>query len=247
MGSSGVLLFGMVCAILFSAAFLQGVTGFGFGMVAMALLPFVMSARLASVVVAFMALVNTGYLTWQLRKSVNWRILLPLLAGATFGVPIGVYALKTFPESLLKRLIGFAILGYCAYYTWSTLRASPWSRELPSWWRFPIGVVAGAFGGAVNVGGPPVILYIYSQPWSRDLIRATLVTYFALVTALKIALLFAQQMVTTETVSYLVSVPVIWAGSSLGLWIGRRMKAVYFQTIVIGALTFLGLLLLIRG
>lgn len=244
---AGAVFIGVVAAILFVGAFLQGVTGFGFGMVTMALMPFVIGARVSSIVVAFLALTNTGYLTWRLRRSVNWRVLAHLLSGALFGVPIGVYALKTLPDSALKRLIGFAILFYCIYYAWRTFREGRPGRGLPAWTRFPVGIVAGVFGGAVNVGGPPVILYVYSQPWARELIRATLVTYFACVTAMKIALLFAQRMVEPTHGAYLFAVPVIWAGSRCGLWVGGRLKPRHFKTFVLVTLSVLGTLLFVRG
>jgi len=247
LAGSDARLVGVVAAILFTGAFLQGLTGFGFGMVTMAMMPFAMGARISSIVVAFLALINTAYLTWHLRKSVDRDVLFSLLIGAAGGVPIGVYALKTLPDIALKRLIGFVILLYCAFEGWRTFRDRPPKRGLPSWMRFPIGFVAGILGGAVNVGGPPVILYAYSQPWTRERVRATLVAYFACITGIKVVLLFAQRMVEPSSLVYLAAAPVIWLGSRCGLWVGTRLRPRLFRTLVLVVLAALGTLLFLGG
>lgn len=237
----------VVAAILFLGAFLQGVTGFGFGMVTMALMPFVVGARTSSVVVSFLALMNTAYLSWRLRRWVDWGILAPLFAGAAIGVPLGVYALRTLPESALKRLIGGALFLYGAHRAWRTLRRKRKVWSLPAWTRFPVGLVAGVLGGAANVGGPPVILYAYSQPWKRALTRTTLVTYFAGTTLMKITLLFAQGMVESSHLGILLAIPVVWGGSRLGLWVGGRLEPRPFEIFMLGALSLLAVVLVVQG
>ena len=233
-------------AIFFLASCLQGLTGFGFGMVTMALLPFLMSARSASILVAVLVLFNTGYLTWRQRAHVDWRIVGQLFVGSIVGVPLGVHILRVFPESGLKRLIGAGILLYSAYYTWQTFSQREPRKEWPKWTRLPIGFVAGILGGAVNVAGPPVILYFYSQPWDPNRIRALLVAYFFTLTAMKNVLMFAGGMVPTSTLLYVGILPLIWIGSRFGLYVGQRIEPFWFRRLVIVALTVLGLLLM-RG
>lgn len=236
-----------VGAILFIAACLQGMSGFGFGMVAMSLLPFVISARTASVVVAFMALSNTLYLAWRVRRTIDFKLVSHLLIGSAVGVPIGVYALRVMPDDMLKRLIGLSILGYCIYLMVRKFRRRPPGPGLSLRWRVPVGLTAGMLGGAINVGGPPVILYLYSQPWDRELIRATLIAYFVLTTILKVAFVSVGGLVTRDMAVYALGFPVIWAGGGLGLWLGRRLRQSHFDLFIAGSLALLGALLLIGG
>lgn len=242
---SGVVF--VVAVILFVGAFLQGVTGFGFGMVTMALMPCVMGARTSSIVVVFLASMNAVYLSWRLRRWVDWGILAPLFAGAAVGVPLGVHALRVLPEFALKRLIGLTLLLYCAYRGWRMFRGERIERSLPAWTRFPVGLVAGVLGGTANMGGPPVILYVYSQPWTRELIRTTLVTYFAGATLMKIVLLVVHGMVNVSHLGILLAMPIVWVGSRLGLWVGGRLKPRPFEIFTVGVLSLLAGILVVQG
>jgi uncharacterized membrane protein YfcA len=243
----GAVGFALAAAIFFLSAVQQGVTGFGFGMVAMSLLPFVIGGRTASIVGAFLALANTGYLSWRLRHSVEWRVLGILLLGAVIGVPVGVYALDALPERLLTRLIGFAVVSYAMYYGGREVLPDRPGRRLSMWWAWPAGVLSGALGGATNVGGPPIIFYAYHQPWSRETVQATLVAYFALISAVKVALLLLGGLVDASVAAYFWLMPLVWAGGTLGLRLGRRMAPVHFRTVVVCVLGVFGLLLLVRG
>ncbi|GIX07005.1 MAG: hypothetical protein KatS3mg115_1408 [Candidatus Poribacteria bacterium] len=234
----------IVYGVVLLSSVLQGFGGFGFGMLAMSLLPFVLSVRTASVLIALLALFNTGALAWQQRRSVAWRPVGMLLSGSLLGVPLGVWFLDTWPEGPLKRLIGVAVLLYCGYAAWREHRGAIPAREWSTLWCFPIGLTAGILGGAVNTGGPPVIFYIHSQPWKPEQMRATLVVYFFAVTIIKDALLFAQNMVPWEMIVFAGTLPLIGIGGRLGLLLGRRTPPLLFRRIVLVILCGMGLLLL---
>ncbi|MDA1191715.1 MAG: sulfite exporter TauE/SafE family protein [Candidatus Poribacteria bacterium] len=239
-----LLFYASVYGIFLGSAFLQGLTGFGFGMVSMALLPFVMPAYDASILGALLVLFNTAYLTWRQRHSVEWKTVLTTFAFAMVGVPLGVYVLVVFDETLLKRLIGGAILSYVAYYLWRARYGSEVARGLSPYWRAPVGLLAGVLGGAVNVAGPPIIFYLFSQPWKPERIRASLVAFFWLLTTTKLILLFSRQMVPSSMFVFLPIIVVVWFGSRFGLWVSRRISPELFRRAVIASLVVLGILLI---
>lgn len=97
------------------------------------------------------------------------------------------------------------------------------------------------------MGGPPVILYVYSQPWTRELIRTTLVTYFAGATLMKIVLLVVHGMVNVSHLGILLAMPIVWVGSRLGLWVGGRLKPRPFEIFTVGVLSLLAGILVVQG
>ncbi len=237
----------LIGAIFFVSAFLQGMAGFGFGMVSMAMLPFLITAREASIIVAPFAALNTIMLLWTLRRQVHLPALWRLLVGAAVGVPIGVHALTFLPDTVLRRTIGVVLLAYCLYQVWRRRAEPDRATAISVWWGMPLGLLAGAIGGAVNVGGPPVVVFLYLQPWKRDQVRATLCAFFMFVASLKVALLLKGGMLPTSPSLYAVVVILMWVGGMIGLRLGGRPSKQRFTATALLMLAVLGVTLLIKG
>jgi len=248
-------LVGIAVALLL-AGLLQGMTGFGFALVSMATLPFLIGARAASVIVPPFAVLNTLALLWSLRRHINVAWLWRLLLGAAIGVPMGVYLLTSLPDVILRRFIGVVLLGYCASEVWRGRAGGTDTRGSSAWWSLPLGWLAGLISGAVNAGGPPVVVYIYRQPWKRDAIRATLCAFFMCVALYKTALVFgALSDVATPTKGgmllrsptlYLTAGPAMWFGGFVGLRLGSRLSRDRFTAYVLVALAGLAVMLFVK-
>jgi uncharacterized membrane protein YfcA len=164
-------------AALTLAGFVQGALGFGFGMVAMALLPLVLSVKEASplVVIFTLPIVIIAFCVYW--RHFQWRDGWLLVLGTCIGVPLGVQLLAVASGAVLLRLLGGVLLVFAAYELLSHRR--PHMRiELPHWCAAPIGVLSGATSGAFNAGGPPLVAYAYAQPWSKERIVALLQVVF---------------------------------------------------------------------
>src|SRR5437762_11827302 len=85
----------------FAAAFVTGLVGFAFGIVAAAVwLHFLSPAQAAALIVAF-GLIVQGVSVWKLRRAIKWPRLMPFLLGGVIGVPIGAELLRwTAPGTL---------------------------------------------------------------------------------------------------------------------------------------------------
>jgi uncharacterized membrane protein YfcA len=98
-------------------------------------------------------------------------------------------------------------------------------------WLF--GFVAGIFGGAYGMNGPPLVIYGSLRRWSPEHFRATLQGYF--LPASLVGLLgywLAGLWVRDVTHYYLLSLPVALAAIVLGRWINRRIEAHSFLVCV---------------
>ena len=92
------------------ANFVLGLVGFGNGLVAMALLPFLMSPVTAIAVLTIYTVALSTAIFVPLRRHVRPRPVLDMLAGTVLGVPVGVWVLRVFPISTLNRLIGATLV-----------------------------------------------------------------------------------------------------------------------------------------
>lgn len=179
---------GMVLSVLVIslAGFAQGLTGFGFGLVAIALLPLVMNLKEAVTLTALLNLVVCIKTFLSIRAHYSWRQGRDLVVGACLGVPVGVYMLVQVDEVLLLRVLGGLMLLFSAAEL-ILARAQP--LRLSSRLGLPFGVVSGGLSGAFGVGGPPAIAFTYSQAWSKEQVVAVLQVVFGLSALLRLLLL----------------------------------------------------------
>ena len=168
------------------AGFTQGVTGFGFGLVAMPLLPLLMGLKEAVALTVLLNLIVCGMMLLSVRAHYSWRQGLGLVAGACLGVPLGVYALVRLDPALLLRVLGGVMVVFALN---ELVLARSASARLSPRFGFPLGVVSGGLSGAFNMGGPPAIAFCYSQAWTKEHAVAVLQVVFGLSTLMRLVLL----------------------------------------------------------
>src|SRR5262249_8320620 len=157
------------------ANFVLGLVGFGNGLVAMALLPFLMSPVTAIVVLTIYTIVFAIVIFVPLRQHLLPIPVLDMLAGTVIGVPAGVWGVSTVPVTALNRLIGGTLV-LLVLLEWAGLHPR---RLVGHAWAIGAGVLAGVAGGAIGTPGPPVIVYSTTQGWSPRTIKANLQAFFA--------------------------------------------------------------------
>ena len=103
-----------VSVAFFAASLVQGIAGFGIGIVAMAIVPTALPLMDASPIVAVFCLCVTASLTVQLRASVHnpiMRAVLPsILMGCVVGVPLGGVLLARADPDWLRLILGSSML-----------------------------------------------------------------------------------------------------------------------------------------
>src|SRR5215831_8718273 len=99
-------------AATFAAALVTGIAGFAFGLVAAAVwLHILTPLQTATLIIAF-GLVVQGISVWKLRHALRWSRLWPFLAGAAFGVPLGVAILRWSNPEHVRIAVGVVLVLY---------------------------------------------------------------------------------------------------------------------------------------
>jgi uncharacterized membrane protein YfcA len=249
---------------LAGAGFATGLTGYGFGLIAMGLLPYVFTVADANAIVSLLAVLTTLVALVPLRSQVTPRLLRPLLAGAIIGVPLGVVYLVRVDERILRLSLGVIILlalGASLYAGRRAVRrraagspqepaAGPVGGDQRSPGRvlpFGIGIVSGSLGGAFSVSGPPVVMYFSEAIDDKHSVKANLLAYFTFVIAIRIPFLAASGVVTADLLR---TAALMLPAVALGLWAGtllhNRLPARAVR-VVIQAMLALSAILMIAG
>ncbi|HBY08093.1 MAG TPA: sulfite exporter TauE/SafE family protein [Chloroflexi bacterium] len=232
----------IVSLVIFLAVFTQSMAGFGSALVAMALLPAVIGLQVATPLVALMMTTIEIFLLIRYRESINFRAVLPLIASAFVGIPLGVVFLTRLDETAMLALLGLVIAGYAVYALLKEFNERICLPEMahPAWAYF-IGLIAGMLGGAYNTFGPPVIIYGNCRRWGTTVFKSNLQAFFV-VTSLAATLGHAWNGGLTPEVwhYYLWSIPAMAVGIVSGISLDRFIQPEAFRRIVLVLLVIMG-------
>jgi hypothetical protein len=207
-----------VAAIVLLAAFTQGAIGFGFGLVAMGILPLVVDELVAIPMVAVYSLLVAGMIAWRERHFLSWRRLAPPLVGVLLGVPVGLLFLAQADPKYIRLALGVFLVLYCLWSLLVSLRAG--QRAVEDGWGYVAGLASGVLGGAFNTGGPPLVVYATLKNWDKDAATSTLQVLFAITSVIAIGGHIAADRMTEDVVRIiLILLPVV----GLGVWLGGRV------------------------
>ena len=231
-------------AVIAAASFVQGLAGFGIGLVSLAFLPFLMSPQHAIVLITLYAAVFIVIIFIPLRRDFTLHGMVELVAGTILATPAGIWLLAGLPPDLLKRLIGLVLLLIVAL-EWLGLYPE---RLRGRGWGFGAGVAAGILGGAIGTPGPPVILYAAAQDWSPRTVKANIQAFLMINQVVILIGYWWAGLLDREVwrLTWLFAAPAV-IGLVAGMLLFNRLDRERFRRVVFAVLLVSGLVLLIRG
>ncbi|MCG6910115.1 MAG: sulfite exporter TauE/SafE family protein [Deltaproteobacteria bacterium] len=180
-------LFYVAMAVLF-AGFVRGFSGFGFSMIVMISLSFVLSPAEIVPMILLWEVAASTWLLPQVWRHVDWISIGWLLFGVLIGTPIGVFALTRIPPKPMQAIIAVAVI-LLVVAVWRGFRIGGNVSRVTTG---GVGLISGILNGGATIGGPPVVLYYYSAKNDLQRARASLIAFF-LATDLFAAVICATQ------------------------------------------------------
>ena len=228
------------------AAAVQSLAGFGFALVAIALLPFFLDLQLAIPLVLVMCLLNSVGLWIYYRASFSWKAIAPLVLSALVFIPVGLAGLHYVPEAAARKVLGSFIV---LYVTYDILRLVFPVFAMPplesSRWAYLFGAVSGFLTGAFTTGGPPLVMYANSKEWSPEEFKGNLPGVYVVALAFALTGHYFEGHLTPELWEIVLwSTPLFVAGMGVGILLSKKIDAVSFKRIVLSLLGVIGLKLI---
>jgi len=234
----------LICLIVFLAGFTQGLSGFGSILLSLPLLAIFLDIKTVIPLVALMAFCITIILFIQLRKHLEWKKIYPLFLGALPGIPLGVFFLKKLDKDLIQWILGIILISYSLY----SLFFRSTNKQMRGGWGYLFGFFSGCLGGALSAAGPPVIVYMSLQTWSKDTIKVTLQGFFLVSGAIVIFFQALSGLTTGIVLRYfLISVPLILLGTYTGSIFYGKIREKHYKKVMLILLAFLGGFMIYRA
>ena len=235
-----------VLGIVFAAAVLQRTTGFGFALLAVPLMAFVIPTKSAVIVVFLIGSLTSAWLAFRLAGQADRQAVRRLGAGAVVGAPVGVIVLHLVAATALRFALGVTTsLAAIWIITSSRLRgAEPVSPRPIS--TFAVGVTSGIINTSLATNGPPLVYELRRCGFRDDKFRGTISAVFLISNLIGLPLLALSGLISTYDLELAgISVLPCATGIAAGAWIGARMEAALFLwavdvlLLLTGALTIL--------
>ncbi|MDP1877691.1 MAG: TSUP family transporter [Actinomycetota bacterium] len=163
-------------------AFVQGLTGLGFALVAAPVVSQVVPGTSGIGLVNALSIVQNGWLVARTDAAIAWRVVARMVPGLAAGVLLGWIVLRTTGPAVFPVIVAASA---CASVAWLLL-ADRFRGAVA-------GVISAVWGGLVNtvagVGGPPIAAYLVTRGLPFGEYLRTLQVVFALLSVVSLPLL----------------------------------------------------------
>ena len=236
----------MVYVLLMIAALgsgiVQGVTGFGAGVLMMLVLANLFDLPQAAGLSGMIGLTLVSTMAFRYRSAINWPCL-SFLLGSTIAISLS----KGLNQGLLKMAFSLFLIGLSAYFLWQK-KELELKASLPV--MLGVGLFSGLCDGFFSIGGPLMVILYLAMTSSVEEYLGSLQLSFALSGLYSFSLRFFSGIITAQLLPFaLVGVVAIQLGLQIGNRIVDRIDAGFLRRLtyafigISGAITLVTTLL----
>ncbi len=228
------------------AGFVQGLSGFAFGLVAMSFWAWALEPRLAATLAVFGALTGQIMAAVSVRRGFDLRQLLPFVLGGLAGVPLGVMLLPRLDMDAFKALLGTLLVLWCPVMLLS--KSLPRIRRGGRLADGAVGVAGGVMAGIGGFSGTLPTLWCTLRGFEKDAQRAVIQNFNLAMLSVTMGSYIGTGVVTREMLPFFA---IVAPALLLPAWLGTRLyigiSEARFRQVVLGLLTLSGVALLAAG
>ena len=230
-------------ACVFTAAFLQAITGFGLVIIAAPLLMFFYDPKLVVLMMVFLSLCSN---TWQsifVFRQAHQQTVFWMIAGALIGQPLGFFIYDAITPDGLRLFIGVLLLVSLIAMQTFKVKFSITPRN-----SAVTGAACGLMSITTGMGGPPLIMYTAYSDFTSSQVRATCILFFFFNNIVSICTYLAGGADMAGAIEEAVwLLPGIVLGVGLGSYAFRHVSALLFKRIIFAMLLGMCLYMIWQG
>ncbi|HSV36308.1 MAG TPA: sulfite exporter TauE/SafE family protein [Ramlibacter sp.] len=228
------------------AGFVQGLSGFGFGLTAMSLWAWTLEPQLAAVLAVFGSFTGQVIAAVTVRRGFELARLLPFVLGGLAGIPLGVLVLPQLDIPLFKGLLGLFLATMCPLMFFADrLPRIAWGGRAGD---AIAGAAGGMMGGLGGFTGVVPTLWCTLRGFEKAAQRAVIQNFNLSMLAITLASYFATGLVTRDMLPlFAVVAPAMLIPSLLGARLYSGISDSAFRRVVLGLLTASGIALLVAA
>lgn len=228
------------------AGFVQGLSGFAFGMVAMSFWAWTIDPMLVAALAVFGGLTGQLLVAVTVRRKFHLQVLLPFLLGGLVGVPMGALILPHLDITTFKACLGLILVIWCPLMLFTNRMP-----EIKAGGKFGDGV-AGSLGGLMSglggVAGMFPTLWCMLRRFDKNTQRAVVQNFNIAMLFVTMAIYIRTGVVTRDMLPLF---GVVAVSMIIPVFIGHRLytyiSEALFRKVVLTLLTISGAALLVSS
>jgi len=225
------------------AGFVQGLSGFAFGLVAMSFWAWTVDPQMAAAMAVFGALTGQILAAVSMRRSFNFNRLLPFLLGGFVGIPIGVAILPLLDAQFFKAFLGLLLVIWCPI-----MLLAGQLPQIAVGGRFAdgaVGIIGGVMGGIGGFTGTIPTLWCTLRGFNKDTQRAIIQNFNLGTLLMTMATYIATGVITHDMLPmFAIVAPAMLIPTLVGTRLYIGISEATFRKIVLSLLTASGVALL---
>lgn len=224
---------------IFFSAIIQGMTSFGFSLVALPILAIFLGLEIIVPILVVLSLVLNLTIIFKLKGSVNVKKISILLISGVIFTQLGVKILIFADEKILKFLVGILLLVASAVL----YKGYKINMKKKSLSYLIAGIFSGLLNGSLSFGGPPIVVMLAAENEGRDSFRKNLTFYFLCLNLFTVPSFFLNDLLGKEHILFLIlGVFATFIGSYIGVILGNRTNEKIFRKLTLGLIATMGLI-----
>lgn len=236
MEHGSALLIGII-VVLF-AGFTQGLTSFGFALIALPFLARLMPMEQSVPIVVLLSLGTNFIVIAKCYRFVDVKTIWILIVSSLLAAPLGTSMLLLIDSNRLKLLAGLVIAGFSLLLIFGKSFAVK-SQRLA---LIPVGLLSGFLNGSISLSGPPVALFLSSQNAEKNRFRANITLYAIVLNLATLASFGVNGLLTAPVIAYCAwLLPTMLIGVVAGISTVGRIGQDSFKRLVLFLILFSGL------
>lgn len=221
------------------AGFVQGLSGFGFSLVALSFWAWALDPKLAAVLAVFGGLTGQLLAAFTARRGFELARVGPFIAGGLLGLPIGLWLLPRVDAVLFRAFVGGLLALWCPLMLVSS--RLPRLRFGGRWADGVAGAIGGAMGPMGGFTGAVPTLWCTLRGYERDTQRAVVQNFNLALLAVTMASYMATGLVTAAMLPWMAVVaPALLLPALAGMKVYVGISPQAFRAVVLSLLTASG-------
>lgn len=208
--------FPLAVAISILSGGVRGFSGFGSALIYVPLMSAVYEPRIAAASFLLVDIATGLAFALGVWRRAAWSEIAPLAAAAIFAAQFGALILQYADPNYLRWAIAALVLALVP------VLASGWRYHgrpiLPV--TLAVGLLAGLMGGAVQISGPPIILYWLGSASEPAVVRANFIVYFAIFASASAVIYLWHGLLTAQVIALALLIGPLHI---LAMWGGGRL------------------------
>ena len=229
-----------------AGGFVQGLSGFAFGLAASAVWAWAVAPQLAAPMVVLGSLIGQLLSIGAVWRAFELRRVLPFIVAGLLGIPIGVVLLKNLDQTVFRLVVGVILALYAAAML--LLRNAGPIKRGGALADAAAGFLGGVMGGTAGLSGPAPTLWCALRGWKKDVQRAVYQSFNLVMHAATFAVYTGSGLINGRS-AWLMAlvVPAMIVPSLIGTRLYRRISETVFRRIVLILVGLSGLALVVTS